>query len=87
MPCPYCGAIIEELARGPKPIVEGDISICVNCGELMTVGPYMSLLKCELTSEQLCDRFGLVIYGTLLQVQEEIKLKALARKLLDIYKK
>jgi hypothetical protein len=81
-PCPYCGKSISALDKGDKPIKENDLSVCISCGELLLIGPYMTFKKCDLTPEQLADKLGLLTYGTLLQVQGEIQTKAAAVKIL-----
>lgn len=81
-PCPYCGSTIKALDKGDKPVKENDLTVCMSCGELLFIGPYMTFKKCDLTSDQLSDKLGLLLYGTLLQVQSEIKTKAAAIKLL-----
>lgn len=72
-PCPYCKIVLDTVCRGAVPPKENDISICVNCGEMVIFGPYLTLKKCDLTPDQLADKLGLLIYGTMLQTQEYIK--------------
>jgi hypothetical protein len=74
--CPYCGYIISAIAYNkdlPLP-KEDDVTLCMTCGEFMLFGPFLTpFKKCDLTPDQMADKLGLLIYGTLLQIQEQIK--------------
>ena len=81
MPCPYCGIILDAVSSGKRPPAEGDLTLCCHCGEILLFGPRLSLLKCDLTPEQLADKIGLVAYGTLLQLQNELNTLKLKKQL------
>ena len=84
MPCPYCGVELDAIASGQKPPGEGELSMCCHCGEILVFGPRLTLKKCDLTPEQLADKLGLVVYGTLLQMQEQAKIEAALKKTLGM---
>ena len=84
MPCPYCDVKLDAISAGEKPPTEGELSICCYCGEILILGPRLSLLKCILTPEELADKIGLVAYGTLLQLQDELKVKGILKKQLGM---
>lgn len=75
-PCPHCEKIIgavniaNDENRAPK---ENDITMCMECGEFMLFGPYLTLKKCDLTPDQMADKLGLLVYGTLLIIQKRIQ--------------
>jgi len=72
-PCPYCKYIIDDIPpMDNKPSKPGDITICFDCGEILILGPYLTPLKCNLTPDQLADKLGLVMYGSLLIIQKHI---------------
>jgi len=77
-PCPYCGNVYDTamlLKRLPKEAIpkSQDITICISCGELVMFGPYMNLMECKETPDELANRLGLVKYGTILLAQQEIE--------------
>lgn len=73
--CPYCGQKLDAVTRSSKQEApkEDDLTICIACGEILMFGPQLRLKKCTLTPMEIADKIGLVDYGTILLLQEDIQ--------------